>query len=168
MGASRSEKTAGNAGSNVAPAKQARPGFLQGLFLFFNSPPQSIPMSVSSSLRTQLAAALRDHTLLPDKEILRLFETPPEGFGELSLPCFHLAKNLKKAPAQIAQELSTRPYPPFVKKVAAAGPYLNFFFDFPSLAPEILAEAEKPLSLPQQPARYMVEVFHANTHLSSF
>ncbi len=50
--------------------------------------------------------------------------------GDLALPCFTLAKALRRNPAQIAQELAGAvDLPEGVREARAAGPYLNFFLD---------------------------------------
>jgi arginyl-tRNA synthetase len=56
-----------------------------------------------------------------------IFPPNPE-FGDLSLPCFSFAKQLKKSSAEIAKEFSEKIKPAgVVEKIAATGPYLNFF-----------------------------------------
>jgi len=56
-------------------------------------------------------------------------EIPPDQkFGDFAFPCFQLSKKLKKNPAEIAQELSTKIKPNnYIKEVKAVGPYLNIF-----------------------------------------
>ena len=65
-------------------------------------------------------------------------EVPPQrDLGDFAFPCFALAKQFKKSPGVIAVELANevmrqkadnKAYP-FLEKVVAAGPYLNFFVD---------------------------------------
>lgn len=44
-----------------------------------------------------------------DEEIFNLLEVPPDQeLGDYSLPCFQMAKNMKKAPQQIAEDLKER------------------------------------------------------------
>src|SRR3989339_65090 len=58
-------------------------------------------------------------------------EIPPDPcFGHFAFPCFILAKEWKKNPAQIAQEIAQKlPKQDFIEKIAATGPYVNFFID---------------------------------------
>lgn len=57
-----------------------------------------------------------------------LLEVPPNPqLGDYALPCFILAKELKKAPVAIAQEIAQKISAPFLQKVVATGPYVNFF-----------------------------------------
>jgi arginyl-tRNA synthetase len=62
-------------------------------------------------------------------------ETPPEGMGDIAFPCFPLAKELRKAPAEIAKSVAAAiPQDPMFVSVEAKGPYVNF-----TIAPEELA-----------------------------
>lgn len=43
---------------------------------------------------------------LSEEELLKTMELPPEEkMGDLALPCFVMAKKMRKSPAQIASEL---------------------------------------------------------------
>ena len=57
--------------------------------------------------------------------------TPPDpALGDLSVPCFPLARTLRRAPAQIAAELAAAvELPAAFRRVSADGAYLNFFID---------------------------------------
>lgn len=77
-------------------------------------------------------------------------ETPKDAAqGDFAFPCFRLAKVLKKAPPQLAQEVVTKLTEkntlPAGMAVAAAGPYVNFTADgntaLKSLLKDILAGA---------------------------
>src|SRR5689334_6265668 len=67
-------------------------------------------------------------------------EVPPNTeLGDFAVPCFHLAKEHKKAPAILAKELAERiekEKHPFLAKVVATGPYVNFF-----ISPKARAES---------------------------
>lgn len=58
-----------------------------------------------------------------------LLEVPPDSkLGDFALPCFSLAKQYKKAPHAIAQDLAKIiKKPEFVEHIESAGPYVNFF-----------------------------------------
>lgn len=65
-------------------------------------------------------AALGTDTVLP-------MERPPEGMGDFAYPCFALAKELKKAPNDIAAALVHHMNPEeLFEKVEQKGPYVNF------------------------------------------
>jgi len=54
-------------------------------------------------------------------------DPPSQDLGDLSLPCFQLAKQLKKSPSEIAAQLAQATWDlPWLQSVDTAGPYLNF------------------------------------------
>ncbi len=69
-------------------------------------------------------------------------EVPPSPeLGDFAVPCFALAKQMKKAPPLIAKELAeTLKKPQFVEKIEANGPYLNFFLKKAMLAEKTLLD----------------------------
>lgn len=81
--------------------------------------------------KQEIAAALAQLCPLEAKEIHELIETPPDSsMGDYALPCFRLAKAMRKAPPAIAQELAQGlEKPGFLDRVEVAGGYLNFFLD---------------------------------------
>ena len=61
--------------------------------------------------------------------IMQLFEKPNIKFGDLALPCFKLAKIMKKNPVIIAKEFAEE----FIgddkfEKVESINSYINFYF----------------------------------------
>ncbi len=67
-------------------------------------------------------------------------EIPPDpSLGDYAVPCFSFAKQLKKAPDRIAEDLAKKITlaAPF-RKVEVSGPYLNFFVDAGELAKLVL------------------------------
>jgi len=68
-------------------------------------------------------------------------EIPPDSkLGDFAFPCFSLAKEFKKAPAQIAQDLANSiEKPGIVARVTAAGPYVNFFLDSSKVASRVIS-----------------------------
>lgn len=89
------------------------------------------------SFQDELQAFLREKL----KADIHLEVPPDPKLGDLALPCFLLAKRLKKAPPAIAQELAkTLTKPAFVEKIIAAGPYLNFFLKKTVLAEKTLLD----------------------------
>ncbi len=65
--------------------------------------------------------------------------------GDYAFPCFRLAKELKKAPPIIAQELKEKIQlnTEWLEKVEIAGGYLNFYVATDSVTQEVLEEIEK-------------------------
>lgn len=86
--------------------------------------------------------------LFPELTVDLIFETPPNSqLGDLAIPCFVLAKELKNSPvaiaAQIAEKITTDE---IIAKVAAQGPYINVFFQpkylFQTVCKEISEQKE--------------------------
>ncbi len=71
-------------------------------------------------------------------------EVPPDpALGDFALPCFPLAKAMKKAPPLIAKELAASlKKPAFVDRIVATGPYVNFFLKKTLLAEKTLLDVE--------------------------
>lgn len=85
-----------------------------------------------TALTEKTNTILKEYGLtLSEAELGALFEKPSDPkLGDLALPCFRLAKSLRRSPMQIASDLA----PLFagtqgVAKVEAVGGYLNFFYD---------------------------------------
>lgn len=60
------------------------------------------------------------------------------SFGDISLPCFTLAKSLRKNPAIIAQDLASSINNSAFDKIEAVNGYLNFFVNKPHFAKFVL------------------------------
>ena len=65
--------------------------------------------------------------------------------GDYSFPCFRLAKDLKKAPQQIANDIKEKIEIDgnIIEKIEIAGGYLNFYINKNILIEEVLEEIEK-------------------------
>ncbi len=72
-------------------------------------------------------------------------EFPPDPtMGHLAFACFPLARNLRKAPPQIAKQLASRLLPDAIfARIEAVGPYVNFFFRPDWLAKGLLEAAKQ-------------------------
>ena len=75
------------------------------------------------------------------KSDLKLEIPPDPKFGDYSLPCFTLAKEFKKNPNQIAQELKSKLK--LKMKMEVVGGYLNFFVDNTQVVKNILTKILK-------------------------
>ena len=96
-------------------------------------------------VRAALAAHIRQHY---QQDVAIVTEKPPRiEMGEAASPvCFELAKRLKRAPRQIAQEIAAQ-LPPVegVDRVEiAGGGYVNFYFSRAAFLAASLAEVDKP------------------------
>lgn len=85
-------------------------------------------------LKADIAKKVSAAAKIPAEQVLKLLETPRNTeMGDLALPCFALAKQLKKDPKTIAGKIAKiKPSGP-VKEVKQAGPYVNFFADWGAL-----------------------------------
>lgn len=92
--------------------------------------------------RSQVAAALAPLLGWEPQRVADALELPPDPqMGDLALPCFPLARALRKAPPLIAQDLAGRvQLPPAFERAEAVGGYLNFFLKPQSLARDVLQE----------------------------
>ena len=116
----------------------------------------------------QVVKVLGNAGIKTDKNIL---ETPPqEEFGDISFPCFQLAKEQRKNPAEIANDVVSKlkiPKGSMIQKAVAKGAYVNFFVDYKKFSKIVLSSASKKSYGPNQMGRgktYMVEFAHPNTH----
>lgn len=82
-------------------------------------------------------------TGLSAEEVYNMIEIPPDSaMGDYALPCFKLAKTMRKAPPSIAAELKEKGgFPNFISDTQVKGAYLNFFMDKLSFGKTVLKEA---------------------------
>ena len=81
------------------------------------------------NFKLEIAYLLEQVTGVQQQEIVNAIETPPnKDMGDFAYPCFKLAKQFKKAPALIAQELSEKIVKPdFIEEIKVQNAYINFF-----------------------------------------
>ena len=90
----------------------------------------------------EIARQLADATGMDAGQLSGLIETPPSPeMGDYALPCFALAKSMRKAPNRIAEELKAAVRTGGrIAAVRPAGPYLNFFVSKGAFVAEVLGE----------------------------
>lgn len=93
---------------------------------------------------------------------------PTANMGDISLPCFALAKALGKSPVEVAKKLESH-MKSKVCSVAATGPYLNFTLNKTVLSGKVLEEVNKQgEKFGQQKIgakkKVLVEFANQNTH----
>ena len=88
--------------------------------------------------KEEIIKFLKRETKLENIEL----EVPPTPeMGDYAFPCFVLAKELKKAPNEIAKELASEFRPTkLVKEAHPIGPYLNFFVTKDRMAEDTIKE----------------------------
>ncbi len=96
-------------------------------------------MNYKNILAAKLASQLEGVT---EESLAELVEYPPNPqMGDLSLPCFKLSKQLRKAPQAIAEELKQqwKDHPAFQRVEAVSG-YFNVFLEPSSFASSVIGE----------------------------
>ena len=95
-----------------------------------------------------IAKQIQKATNIEEKELETYIEIPKDtNNGDYAFPCFRLAKELKKAPQIIANEIKEKiendiEQSKEIEKVEIAGGYLNFYIDKKSLTEEVLNEID--------------------------
>ncbi len=95
--------------------------------------------------KQELAKKLSNMTNIDVNELESYIEIPPNSeLGDYSFPCFRLAKELKKAPPVIANEIKENlGKEEWLEKVEAVGGYLNIFVNKNYMAQNVLEEIIK-------------------------
>ncbi|MFK7602481.1 arginine--tRNA ligase [Deinococcus sp. SM5_A1] len=110
-------------------------------------------MDLKAQLKTVVEDAAHSMGALVDAAIQ---ETPAGKAGDYGTPAaFLIAKAIGGNPAQIAAQLAqTVRLPEGIKKVEAAGPFLNFFVDVGAFVRGVV---EKPFEMPQLSGKVVIE-----------
>ena len=98
------------------------------------------------NFKEKISEELEQIINISKKELETYIETPKDTKnGDYSFPCFRLAKELKKAPQIIANEIKEKINleNTGIEKVEVAGGFLNFFVDKQVLIKEVLEGFEK-------------------------
>jgi len=100
---------------------------------------------MSVDIRGIISEQLGEIINLPGDRIRSILEIPPNTeLGDFAFPCFTLARDLRKNPADIARDLQDRlseqpPANSILSRAESKGPYLNLFIDRPSATLQILS-----------------------------
>ena len=107
-------------------------------------------LQIKSLIAEEILSGVK--TIAPDSEmtaadVLCLLEYPPDpAMGDIALPCFKLAKTLRRSPVQIASTLAPLVTNESIDRAEAVNGYLNIYLSGAYLAerliPRILAEKE--------------------------
>ncbi len=92
-----------------------------------------------------IAKAISEVTNSNVKELEEYIEIPKDfKMGDYAFPCFKLAKELKKAPPAIANDIKEKIQidEKYIKKIEIVGGYLNFYINTNILVEEVLKEFE--------------------------
>ncbi len=91
--------------------------------------------------KQEIANSIEKTIKIDADELEKYIEIPKDSnMGDYAFPCFRLAKELKKAPPVIANEIKEKIElnNEIIKKVEVAGGYLNFFINNQKLTEEVL------------------------------
>ena len=96
--------------------------------------------------KQEIAEAIGNVTKIDEKELETYIEVPPNpDMGDFALPCFKLAKELKKAPPMIAQEIKENIDidANVIEKIDIVGGYLNIYINKKELIKTTLKEVDE-------------------------
>lgn len=97
-------------------------------------------------LKREVAKALAEVVNINKEDILKVLEKPRySNLGDVSFPCFILARELKKNPVIIANDLAKKFLipPKGIKEVKQLGAYINFYMDKTILGNEVIKNIQK-------------------------
>jgi len=98
------------------------------------------------NFKQEIAKAIAKVTNLDAKELENYIEIPPNSdLGDYAFPCFKLAKDLRKAPPMIANDIKENiEIDKFIiEKIDVVGGYLNIFINKEALVKTVLEEVAK-------------------------
>jgi len=98
-------------------------------------------MQIKQHIARRLAAAL-DLPATRESELVRALARPPRlAMGDVALPCFPFARELRQPPQQIAQQLAgALAGDELIREARAEGPYLNLVLDRTAVTAQVLGE----------------------------
>src|SRR5690242_7663316 len=98
-----------------------------------------VALAVQTALATFLPAL---PTGLDVAQIYTMLERPPEAhMGDYALPCFRIAKELKRKPQEVSEELSralSASGSTWIEKIDTAGPFMNIHVPASALAQHLV------------------------------
>ncbi len=97
------------------------------------------------NFKKEIAKQIANVTNVNEKEIEKYIEIPKENTnGDYAFPCFKLAKELKKAPPVIANDIKEKIEidEKIISKIEIVGGYINFYINKETLSKEVLKEFE--------------------------
>ena len=93
-------------------------------------------------MKTVILQALQQFCPIPLDE--NMFERPIHAhMGDLALPCFPFAKNLRKSPVAIADEIAKAINHPIIHKAEAVNGYVNLFLNRSSITSSLLHKIQE-------------------------
>ncbi len=96
--------------------------------------------------KKEIAKKISEVTQIKEEELVEYIEIPKnKEMGDYAFPCFKLAKNLKKSPQAIAENIKEKIdiTETDIEKIEIAGGFLNFTISKVSLTKEVLEEIDQ-------------------------
>ena len=96
--------------------------------------------------KNEIAKAISKITNIDIDELVSYIEIPPNSdLGDYAFPCFRLAKALRKAPPEIAEEIKEQIEidESIIEKIEIVGGYLNIYVNKQTLTKNVLTEIEE-------------------------
>ncbi len=133
-------------------------------------------MNAKENIASLIAAACAAHEpplMIEPARLVEMLETPKDSaHGDVALPCFTFAKELRSAPPKIAANLAqalraATTGGSFIAEIKVIGPYINFVLNKASIAASLVPAILQGDFLKQQSYRsgkVMVEYSQPNTH----
>jgi arginyl-tRNA synthetase len=125
-------------------------------------------MNINLKIKQQIVDLVKKQKVMIKIEDLVI--PPSAEMGDWALPCFNLAKALKKSPVEVAQNIAMAIKPQgLVINVKAIGPYLNFIIDAYQVAESVIkeiliAKSKYGRNNIGKAQRVMIEYSQPNTH----
>ena len=97
------------------------------------------------NFKEKIAESISEVTNISKEELENYIEKPKDNkMGDFALPCFKLAKEMKKAPMQIANEIKEKITVPteYIKDIEVVNGFLNIFINSETLIKSLLDEME--------------------------
>ena len=98
------------------------------------------------NFKKEIANSIAKVTNLNEKELENYIEIPPNpDLGDYAFPCFKLAKDLRKAPPMIANDIkeNIKMDESIIEKIDVVGGYLNIFINKQTLTKNVLEDISK-------------------------
>ncbi len=98
------------------------------------------------NFKKEIAKSIANVTNLNENDLEQYIEIPPNSdLGDYAFPCFKLAKDLRKAPPMIANDIKENIEidPEIIEKIDVVGGYLNIFINKSTLAKSVLGDVAK-------------------------
>jgi arginyl-tRNA synthetase len=100
---------------------------------------------MNDKVRSEVSHEVSKAVGIPKGVVEGLLASPPDQrFGDISFPCFSLAKELRRDPKSVAKEIASQVKPKgLISEARQAGPYVNFFLDWGKLGQEAVSSVIK-------------------------